>query len=128
MTTALTSGIAISVACSYEDKFSNPENELFMFSYRIQIENKNAFPIQLLRRHWLIIDSNTRSRQVEGEGVIGEKPIIMPGESFSYRSSCDFTTDTGKMCGHYMMENLESKETFMVDIPEFMLMVPHKLN
>lgn len=128
MTTALTSGISISVNCSYEDRFSNPENELFMFSYKIQIENKNAFPIQLLRRHWHIIDSSTRSRQVEGEGVIGEQPIIMPGHSFSYRSSCDFTTDTGKMCGHYLMENLENMETFKVDIPEFMLMVPHKLN
>ncbi len=128
MTTALTSGISISVDCSYEDRFSNPENELFMFSYKIQIENKNAFPIQLLRRHWHIIDSSTRSRQIEGEGVIGEQPIILPGQSFSYRSSCDFTTDTGKMCGHYMMENLENKEMFQVDIPEFMLMVPHKLN
>lgn len=128
MTTALTSGISITVDCSYEDRFSNPDNALFMFSYRIEIKNKNGFPIQLLRRHWHIIDSSTHSRDIEGEGVIGEQPIILPGESFSYRSSCDFTTDTGKMCGHYLMENLETNVQFKVEIPEFMLMVPHKLN
>lgn len=128
MTTALTSGISISVDCSYEERFSNPENELFLFSYKIEIENKNDFPIQLLRRHWHITDSSTRTRDVKGEGVIGEQPIIMPGESFSYRSSCDFTTDTGKMSGHYIMQNLESSKEFEVDIPEFLLMVPHKLN
>ncbi len=128
MTTALTSGINISIDCSYEDRFSNPENELFMFSYKIEIENKNQFPIQLLRRHWHIIDSTTQSREVDGEGVIGEQPIIMPGDTFAYRSSCDFRTDTGKMCGYYIMENLETHDTFEVEIPEFLLMVPHKLN
>ncbi len=128
MTTAISSGIKISVDCQYESRFSNPENNLFMFSYGIKIENKNNYPVQLLRRHWFIYDSNTKSREVEGEGVIGQQPIIMPGEAYAYRSSCDFTTDTGKMCGKYQMENLETGEVFDVPVPDFMLIVPHKLN
>ncbi|HKL03023.1 MAG TPA: Co2+/Mg2+ efflux protein ApaG [Cryomorphaceae bacterium] len=128
MTTAISSGIKISVDCQYESRFSNPENNLFMFSYGIKIENKNDYPVQLLRRHWFIYDSNTKSREVEGEGVIGEQPVILPGDSYAYRSSCDFTTDTGKMCGKYQMENLETGSIFDVPVPDFMLIVPHKLN
>ncbi len=99
-----------------------------MFSYGINIENKNDFPIQLMRRFWHITDSNTRKREVEGEGVIGEQPVILPGKSYSYRSSCDFTTDTGRMHGNYQMLNLDTEEVFSVEIPSFMLMVPHRLN
>lgn len=128
MITALTSGIKISVKCNYEEKFSNPENDVFLFSYDIEIENKNPFPIQLLKRHWYIWDSSSQRREVEGEGVIGIQPIIESGERYSYRSSCDFRTDTGKMCGHYIMKNLETQDDFEVTIPSFMLMVPHKLN
>jgi ApaG protein len=128
MTTALTSGIRISVQCQYESRFSNPEKELFLFSYGIEIENKNEFAIQLMRRSWQITDSSTQKRVVEGEGVIGEQPVIKSGESYAYRSSCDFTTDTGQMSGTYQMKNLTSEEIFEVIIPSFMLMVPHKLN
>ncbi len=128
METALTSGIEISVSCQYEERFSNPENGLFMFSYEISIVNKNDFPIKLLRRHWHIVDSNTRVREVEGEGVIGQQPIILSSERYAYRSSCDFTTDTGKMHGTYLMENTLTGKRFEVEIPSFLLMVPHKLN
>jgi ApaG protein len=128
MVTAISSGIKISVTCKYEERFSKPENEVFLFSYEIHIENQNAFAIQLLRRHWKIVDSNSERREVEGEGVIGEQPVILPGQKFSYRSSCDFTTDTGQMLGTYTMLNRESGENFEVEIPAFMLMVPHRLN
>lgn len=128
MTTALTSGIMISVNCRFEEKFSNPTAGLFLFSYGIQIENKNPYPIKLLRRYWKITDSNTRQREVEGEGVIGEQPIINPGESYSYRSSCDFNTDMGKMSGYYTIQNLENDLEFNVEIPEFLLMVPYRSN
>ncbi len=128
MTTALTSGIMISVNCRYEEKFSNPKSGLFLFSYGIQIENKNPYPIKLLRRYWKITDSNTRQREVEGEGVIGEQPIINPGESYSYRSSCDFNTDMGKMSGYYTIQNRENDLVFNVEIPEFLLMVPYRSN
>lgn len=128
MTTALTSGISISVDCRFEDKFSNPTNKLFIFSYGILIENKNPFPIQLLRRYWSIVDSNMAEREVNGDGVVGEQPIINPGESYSYRSSCDFNTDTGKMSGYYIMRNLENEKLLKVAIPEFLLIVPYRLN
>ncbi|HKK38426.1 MAG TPA: Co2+/Mg2+ efflux protein ApaG [Cryomorphaceae bacterium] len=128
MTTALSSGIKISVKCNFEERFSKPENGLFLFSYNIIIENRNRFPIQLMKRHWYIYDSSTKRREVEGEGVIGVQPVIQPGEIYSYNSSCDFTTDTGKMYGYYVMQNLESEEEFQVSIPSFMMMVPHRLN
>ncbi|MEM9052719.1 MAG: ApaG domain, partial [Bacteroidota bacterium] len=67
-------------------------------------------------------------REVEGEGVIGLQPTIAPDETYSYKSSCDFTTDTGQMHGYYLMMNCESGEEFQVDIPSFVLIVPHKLN
>lgn len=128
MTTALSSGVKISVNCQYEEKFSRPENNLFLFSYEISIENKNPFPLQLLRRHWKIVDSSTDKREVEGEGVIGVQPIVKEGDVYSYRSSCDFMTDAGTMKGYYIMRNLINGEEFEAEIPEFMLMVPHKLN
>ncbi len=128
MTTALSSGVKISVNCRYESKFSNPEKSLFLFSYGIEIENTNVFPIKLLRRSWQIRDSSTRKREVEGEGVIGQQPVIESGKSYRYRSSCDFSTDTGKMYGFYQMENMETGEIFKVPIPAFMLIVPHRLN
>lgn len=128
MTTALSSKIIISVDSRYEEKFSNPMAKLYLFSYGIRIENKSEGAIQVLRRFWKITDSNTHEREVKGEGVIGEKPIIKAGESYTYRSSCDFTTDMGKMSGQYEMRNLENDVLFNVDIPEFSLIVPYKLN
>lgn len=128
MTTALTSGIKISVNCKFEERFSNFENNLFLFSYQIEIENTNTYPIQLLSRHWYIVDSNTNTREVEGEGVIGVQPHILAGENYIYRSSCDFNTDTGKMCGYYWMKNMETGEKFKAGIPAFLLMVPYRLN
>ncbi len=128
MTTALHSGVLISVSSHYESRFSNPDANLFMFTYRIEITNRNTFPIQLKRRHWFIVDSTTERREVEGEGVVGQQPVLYPGESYHYRSSCDFTSDTGQMKGFYQMENLESGEHFDAEIPAFMLMAPHRLN
>lgn len=128
MTTALTSGILISVDARYEERFSNPSAGLYLFSYGIEIENRNPYPIKLLSRYWKIVDSNSHVREVKGEGVIGEQPIIAPGESYSYRSSSDFKTDLGKMKGHYVMQNLESNHIFEVVIPEFILTVPYRLN
>lgn len=128
MTTALTNGIHISVDYRYEKRFSNPEQKLFMFSYRIEIENTNDFPIRLMRRHWRIVDTAMHHREVSGDGVIGEQPVIESGEHYVYKSACDFTTDTGRMMGYYEMKNLKTGQIFHVDIPEFMLMVPHRLN
>ena len=126
--TSLTAGVRISVTTRYEERFSNPHNHLYLFSYEITIENTNAYAIQLLRRKWTVVDALTNKREVEGEGVVGEQPIVQPGESYTYRSSCDFATDAGKMSGKYHMLNLETQKEFEVSIPEFSMLVPVRLN
>lgn len=99
-----------------------------MFSYHINIENKNSFTVRLERRKWHITDSAAPARTVEGEGVVGKQPVIPPGGTYAYRSSCDFSADTGRMSGTYQMRNVVTDEVFDVEVPSFMLMVPHRLN
>ena len=82
MISKISEGITISVETYYQPEYSNPVNSEFMFAYRITIENNNAFPVQLLRRHWYIYDSNGSMREVEGEAVVGVQPQINPGESY----------------------------------------------
>jgi ApaG protein len=128
MVTAITHGVKISVETIFQDEHSNPANEHFMFAYRIEIENLADFAIQLMRRQWFIFDSNGSVREVEGEGVVGVQPIIEPGKSYAYVSGCNLKTDIGSMKGHYTMSRLFDESLFTVDIPEFELIVPYKLN
>ena len=128
MVTAITQGVKISVETDYQDEYSNPAGEHFMFSYRINIENLSDYAIQLKRRQWFIFDSNGSQREVEGEGVVGLQPIIEPGNSHSYVSGCHLTTDMGSMSGNYLMQRLADDTEFIVDIPEFNLIVPYRLN
>jgi len=128
MVTAITQGVKISVETDYQDEYSNPSSEHFMFSYRINIENLSDYAIQLKRRQWFIFDSNGSQREVEGEGVVGLQPIIEPGNSHSYVSGCHLTTDMGSMSGNYLMQRLADDTEFIVDIPEFNLIVPYRLN
>jgi ApaG protein len=85
-------------------------------------------PVKLLRRHWYITDSNGTYREVEGEGVVGQQPVIEPGGSHQYISACNLRSDMGKMSGSYQMENLYNKRLFQVQIPEFQMIAPFKLN
>lgn len=128
MVTAITDGVKISVETIYQDEHSNPANEHYMFAYRIEVENLSAHAIQLMRRKWFIFDSNGTIREVEGEGVVGVQPVIKPGDSYSYVSGCNLKTDIGSMRGSYTMHNLVIEKSFKVDIPEFQLIVPYKLN
>ena len=128
MVQQITEGVSITVETFYQPDFSNPLNGEFMFAYRITIENMGHVPVQLLRRHWHIIDSNGSYREVEGEGVVGEQPMLEPGESYQYVSGCNLRTEIGKMYGTYQMENLHNKSHFEVSIPEFDLIAPLKLN
>jgi ApaG protein len=102
--TQLTHGIKVSVQTSFHNEHSVAENNHYLFSYRISIENKSNAAIQLISRHWYIFDSNYERREVEGDGVVGEQPVIMPGEIFEYESACSLTTDMGKMSGSYLIE------------------------
>lgn len=84
--------------------------------------------MKLLRRKWKITESNGTCRTVEGEGVVGEQPIIMPGEHYRYESAAHINTDMGKMSGHYIMVNLNTLKEHLIYIPEFHLISPGKLN
>lgn len=128
MISLISEGVEISVETFYQQDYSNPLQSEFMFAYRIFIENRNSFPIKLHRRHWYIFDSNSTHREVEGEGVVGVQPIIATGEKYQYVSGCNLQTEIGKMSGSYQMENLNSKQMFNVNIPAFLMIVPHKNN
>ena len=128
MNSLISEGVQVSVETFYQPDYSNPIQSEFMFAYRITLENHNTFPVKLHRRNWQIFDSNGSNREVEGEGVVGVQPTIHPGESYQYVSGCNLRTEMGKMKGTYQMENLNSKQMFMVDIPAFEMIVPMKNN
>ena len=128
MTSLITEGVQVSVETFYQEEYSNPLQGEYMFAYRVEIENYNSFPVQLHRRHWFIFDSNTTRREVEGEGVVGVQPVILPGETYRYVSGCNLKTELGKMQGYYNMENVENREAIQVKIPAFKMIAPVKLN
>ena len=128
MISKISEGVQISVETFYQPDYSNPLQSEFMFAYRITLENHNSFPIKLHRRNWQIFDSNGTHREVEGEGVVGVQPVLKPGESYQYVSGCNLRTEMGKMFGKYIMENLNNKQTFEVNIPAFEMIVPFKMN
>lgn len=128
MVTATTQGVKISIETMYHAHQSDWANAHFMFAYRISIENLTDYAVQLLSRKWLIFDSNGTLREVEGQGVVGEQPVIEPTESYVYVSGCNLKTEIGSMRGYYVMQRVSDEKNFIVDIPEFELIVPYKLN
>ncbi len=124
----VTEGVGIRVEVFYRPEQSNPWFSEYLFAYRITIENLSNQPIQLLSRHWDILESNGTHKNVDGDGVVGEQPIIMPGETFRYVSSALLFSEMGKMYGYYTMINKYTNKTFCVNIPQFLLVVPYKLN
>ena len=128
MTSMITEGVQVSVETFYQEDYSNPLQGEYMFAYRVEIENYNSFPVQLHRRHWFIFDSNATRREVEGEGVIGQQPILEPGSRHQYISGCNLNTEMGRMSGTYQMVNLNTQREFNVTIPAFDLIAPAKLN
>ncbi|RYD56908.1 MAG: Co2+/Mg2+ efflux protein ApaG [Sphingobacteriales bacterium] len=128
MVQQVTEGVSITVETFYQPAQSNPLASEYLFAYRITIENLSTMPVKLLRRHWNIIDSNGAVREVEGEGVVGQQPIIQPGDSYQYVSAANLRSDMGKMYGSYQMENMYNKKLLKVSIPEFQLIAPFKLN
>jgi len=128
MDTLITNDVRITVETFYQPAYSKPEANEYVFAYRITIENLNSFPVQLLRRHWIIFDSGLGHREVEGEGVVGKQPVLHPGESHQYVSWCNLVTDIGSMQGAYLFQRIDSDDKFDVDIPEFKLIAPYLLN
>ena len=128
MVTEITEGVKVSVETIYQPEYSNPANEHFMFAYKVNIENLTEYSVQLLNRHWQIFDSNGAHREVDGEGVVGQQPVIEPGDNHEYVSGCNLKTDIGSMKGHYEMKRIVDEGRFCVNIPEFYLIAPYKLN
>ncbi len=128
MVTAITKGIKITVEVEYQPAYSSPTQFHFVFTYRIIIENLSEFAFQLMRRHWYIHDANRQVKEVEGEGVVGLQPILEPGESHTYVSGCNLKSGIGKMYGTYTMRRIMDDKKIEVEIPEFTMFVPYKLN
>ena len=128
MVTEITQGIRVSVATEYQPVYSSPSQYHYVFTYRVQIENQSENTIQLLRRHWYIYDAASRLREVEGEGVVGQQPVLEPGQKHEYVSGCNLKSGLGKMKGTYLIERIVDGRQFEVIIPEFSLIVPFKLN
>lgn len=128
METLITSGVEVKVETFYQQAYSNPVSDEFVYSYRITIFNHNSYAVQLLRRVWIISDANSDVRTVEGEGVVGRQPVLYPGDSYQYVSGCTLNTAIGKMEGLYIFENKVASKEFEVKIPVFKLVAPAILN
>jgi len=128
MVTEITKGVKVTVETEYQTEYSSPRQYHYVFTYRISIENQSEHTIQLLRRKWHIVDANSVVRDVEGDGVVGQKPILEPGQRHQYVSGCNLKSGIGKMYGVYIMERLIDGKQFEVAIPEFTMIVPYKLN
>ncbi|PXA98221.1 Co2+/Mg2+ efflux protein ApaG [Nostoc sp. 3335mG] len=120
---AETRGIVVRVAVSYLPEQSEPQRGRWFWSYHIRIENEGPQTVQLLTRHWIITDGRGARHSVEGEGVVGEQPVIAPGASFDYVSGCPLATPSGSMQGSYRMIG-EDGDSFDVAIPKFALLAP----
>ncbi len=128
MTTEITEGVKVTVLTEFQPEYSSPAQAHYVFTYKISIENCSEYTVQLLRRHWFIYDANGSLREVEGEGVVGQQPVLEPGETHEYISGCNLKTGIGKMKGTYLMERVVDGKQFKVRIPEFTMIVPYRLN
>jgi ApaG protein len=125
MYTETTRQIAVSVEPIYLEDQSSPEESHFVWAYRVRIENLGKDTVQLLRRHWRITDAKGRLQEVEGPGVVGEQPVLEPGQAFEYTSGTPLPTPSGIMVGTYLMESAQG-ERFEIGIPAFSLDSPHQ--
>ena len=121
MVTAITDGIKVSIEAIYQAEFSSPHQQHFVFTYKAEIENHSHLTVQLIRRKWEIFDAGQSFKLVEGEGVIGQQPILEPGDVHRYVSGCNLRSGLGKMRGSYFMEKLIDGKMIEVKIPEFQL-------
>ena len=123
MYTTTTHSIMVTVEATYLDEESRPRRNRYLWAYHVTIENRGVETVQLMGRHWKITDSLGRTQEVRGEGVIGEQPIIEPGECYEYSSGTPLSTPSGIMVGSYFMETREGRP-LEIDIPAFSLDSP----
>jgi ApaG protein len=111
----------------YIPERSSPATQQYFFAYHVTIANEGPDTVQLISRHWIITDADGRVEQVKGPGVVGEQPVLGPGEAFEYTSFCPLPTPIGSMRGTYQMVS-HAGDHFDVEIAPFSLAVPHALN
>lgn len=119
--------IQIDVSTSYLPGQSEPGQNRYVFAYTITITNAGTMPARLVTRRWVITDANEQTREIQGEGVVGEQPYLMPGTSFQYTSGTVLETPVGTMQGSYQMI-ADDGTTFDAEIPSFILSIPRTLH
>ena len=120
-----TRDVVVRVEPSFLDDQSSPSDDRFIWAYHVEIENQTAEDLQVVERFWTIADSRGQVQEVHGSGVVGEKPVVKPGETFRYTSGAPLTAPAGMMLGSYRVETPDG-ETFDVSIPAFSLESPHQ--
>jgi ApaG protein len=120
---AVTRGISVTVTPRYMPEESSPDESRYFFAYTVEIINTSLQRVQLKARYWRILDAHGHVQEVRGPGVVGEQPVLGPGESYSYTSGCPLTTPSGTMQGSYVMETADG-DTFDAEIPAFSLDIP----
>ena len=118
-----TEGITVRVSVSFQPRNSDPAARRWLWTYHIRLENHGTLDVQLIDRHWLIIDGRGEVSRVDGPGVIGDQPVLAPGGAYDYVSGCPLATPSGRMRGHYGMIDAAGRR-FDVAIPEFALIGP----
>jgi ApaG protein len=119
--------IEVTVATRFLDDQSIPEDDRYVFAYTIRIKNLGSVPAQLLARHWVITDANGKVQEVRGDGVVGEQPLLQPGEQFEYTSGAVLETPLGTMSGSYRMV-ADDGHRFDAPIAAFTLSIPRTLH
>lgn len=122
----VTRGIRVSVHPNFLESQSDPDDGRYVWAYTVRIDNTSGEPVRLCTRYWRITDATGATEEVLGEGVVGEQPLIRPGEGFEYTSGMPLPTPSGLMVGRYGMETAGG-ERFEVDVPAFSLDSPHEL-
>ena len=127
MSEAVTNGIRVEVLARYSPEDSQPLEDQWVFEYTVRITNQGSETVQLVSRHWIITDALDHTREVKGAGVVGEQPVLAPGESFKYSSWCPLPTPTGRMHGTYQMARAGGS-MFDIEIAPFALKARYRVN
>lgn len=127
MSDTTTRGIRIQVSSFYDAERSSPQEDYYFFAYQVRITNVGMETAQLLSREWIITNANGEVQKVQGPGVVGEQPVLAPGETFEYTSFCPLNTAVGSMHGSYRMVSGRG-ESFDAEIAPFSLAVPNAVN
>lgn len=125
MSVAVTQGVRVEVRSQYVAERSSPAEHRYFFAYTVRISNEGAEVVRLVSRHWIITDQHGRIEEVRGPGVVGEQPVLGPGESFEYTSACPLATPFGTMHGTYEMVRPGDGGRFDAEIAAFALEAPN---